>query len=139
VGESSAVEETEQLHGRAFRAGRSVCEDLEITLRWEERVGSLPPTASNREVLRDRSMRGPATARFRRGISDDLCEELDALAAAARDPAERRRQRDARWAPKPIDLVLDRGPDLVGCRISAPLGPNGPITELDFELLHDDL
>ncbi len=85
------VEETQQLHGRAFRAGKPVCEGLEITLRWEERVGSIPVAGSNREVMRDRSVRGPSTVRFLRGVSDELRGELEALAAAARDPDERRR------------------------------------------------
>jgi hypothetical protein len=133
------VEETQQLHGRAFRAGEPVCEDLEITVRWEERVGSIPAPGSNREVLRDRSARGPSTVRFLGRISDEFHGELEALAAAARDPDEQRRQRDARWAPKPIDLVLDKGPGLTGCRVSRPLDTVGSLTELDFEIRHDDL
>jgi hypothetical protein len=133
------VEETQELHGRAFRAGNAVCEDLEITLRWEERVGSIPATGSNREVMRDRSLRGPSTVRFLRGVSDELRGELEALAAAARDPDERRRQRDARWAPKPIDVVLDRGTDLIGCRIARPLDATGSLTELYFDVRHEDL
>jgi hypothetical protein len=133
------VEETQQLHGRAFRAGKPVCDDLEITLSWEERVGSIPATGSNREVMRDRSLRGPSTVRFLRGVSDELRGELEALAAAARDPDERRRQRDARWAPKPIDVVLDRGTDLIGCRIARLLNATGSLTELYFDVRHEDL
>jgi hypothetical protein len=138
-GRIHGVEETQQLHGRAFRAGRPVCEELEITVRWEERVGSTPAAGANREVLRDRSARGPSTVRFGRGISDELRAELEALVAAARDPAERRRQSEARWAPKPIDVVLDKGPGLTGCRLSRPLDPSGSLTELDFDVRHDDL
>jgi hypothetical protein len=138
-GRIRAVEETQQLHGRAFRADEPVCEDLEITVRWEQRVGRIPVAVSNREVLRDRSMRGPSTVRFLDGISEELRGELEALAAAARDPDEARRQRHAQWAPKPIDTLVDRGPKLIGCRISRPTNPMGPITELDFGLHHEDL
>jgi hypothetical protein len=133
------VEETEQLHGRAYRAGEPVCDDLEITLRWEERVGHVPLEVSNREVLRDRSLRGPSTVRFSAGISDELRGELAALAAAARDPGESRRQRDAHWAPGLLDIVLEQGPDLTGCRISRPIDPTGPVSELDFVVHHEDL
>ena len=133
------MEETHKLHGRAFRAGEPVCGDLEITLRWEERVGPLPLEVSNREVLRDRSLRGPATVRFSTRISRELQRELAALATAARDPNEGRRQRDAQWAPKPVDIVLDTGYDLAGCRISRPVEPMGAMSELEFGLHHEDL
>jgi hypothetical protein len=138
-GKIHGVEETQQLHGRAFRAGKPVCEDVEITVRWEERVGSTPVAEANREVLRDRSLRGASTVRFLGGMSDELRAELEALAAAARDPAERRRQREERWAPEPIDVVLDKGPGLTGCRISRPLDPGGSLTELAFDVRHEEL
>ena len=133
------MEETQQLHGRAFRAGKPVCEDVEITVRWEERVSSTAPTGPNRDVLRERLLRGPSTMRFRGALSVDLRAELEALAAAARDPAERRRQSESGWAPRPIDVVLDKGPGLTGCRLSRPLETAASLTELEFDVRHEEL
>lgn len=138
-GTIQGVEETQQLHGRAFRAGKPVCENVEITVRWEERVGGALPAGANRELLRDRSLRGPSTMRFLGEMTADLRAELEALAAAARDPAERRRQSETHWAPKPIDVVLDKGPGLTGCRLSRPLEPTGSLTELEFDVRHEEL
>lgn len=69
----------------------------------------------------------------------ELEYELEQLITAASDPDLKRRQRDERWAPKPVDLILDYEKHLPGCKLRHPLLGYTAIEAIDFPIdLPDD-
>lgn len=130
------------LQGQGWRQGRLLSNGLEVALRVEPRLVAVRRAGSYQDDLVDRSRRHESLVRFFEVDDSQFADELMQLAAGATDKELPRRQRDGRWAPAPIDLVLEeRGErrSYVGARLWRPLNVYGELHELDFRLYHEHL
>lgn len=122
-----------------FRAGRAICREAVVLLRYEDRILRVPIPGQAAYGYKDAGRYHPTIIRFLGGIELGFEGELRELAHGAMNNDVRRRQRDQGWVPASIDLELEDGQSLVGCHTRAPILGFGPIAELDFQLLHPPL
>jgi len=110
---------TETSGGQAYRAGELVAADVLVLEHVEiTKVRVLMPGGQTGH--KERSIRHPSSIRFESIDDEALYKELVELIAGACDVARAREQRDRRWEPRPLDLILDYERSLVGCRLSRP-------------------
>lgn len=126
--------ETRETSGQAYRDGKLVA--AEIVLTESARLQSTPVliTGTNRVDFKQTPIRGESTIRFIQLDDLDLEDEIKQLIAAGSNDDQKRRQRDERWGPKTIDLVLDYERNLLGCRLSHPLFGYSAIEATDFPI-----
>jgi hypothetical protein len=127
------------MHGQAYRDGQLVAAEVLVEERVETRsiAVSLP---GGRLGHKPNDIRHPSWIRFE-SIDDELLyRDLEDLIAGACDLQTAREQRDRRWAPRPVDLVLDYERDLIGCRLNRPFEaiPVAP-TATRFPVQHTEL
>jgi hypothetical protein len=130
---------TTELDATVFRDGRTICTDAGIVLQYQPRHVPVPIAGDNRYMTRDVGHHLPTIIRFLDGVDPDFEAELAELAHGATDNDVRRSHRDHGWAPAPIDLELDDGRPLNGCRVQYPVMGFGAVHTIDFQLAHTPL
>ena len=126
--------------GQGYRAGELVSAELVVTETIEMRERRVPIPGEARTDIDYRTVRHPSNVRFVSIDDEDLRLELEQLVAARRDDDLRRQQRDSRWEPAPIDLVLEYERNLLGCSIGWPLDVGyGGVEQVEFPLWHPEL
>lgn len=130
--------DTSTQQARVFRGGQLICDGAEVTLRHQPE-DVLVPLSGNREGYKELGHSLPTIARFEGWLDPNFGDELRELVRGANDLDVRRRQRDAQWGPKLIDLQLADGTSRSGCRISSPSSGGADVGAIDFQLHHHDL
>jgi hypothetical protein len=130
---------TTQLDATVLREGSPVCREALVVLRFEDRHVRVQLPGQAHYGYKPLGRHHPTIIRFLGGTEPELEAELRELAHGAMDNDVRKGHRNQGWAPAPIDLQLDDGRDLVGCRVQAPILGFGPLAELDFQLAHPPL
>lgn len=125
--------------GQAYRDGRLVATEVVLTESARLQATPILIPGTNRVDFKQTAIRGESTIRFIQMDDSELEYELEQLITAASDPDLRRRQRDERWAPKPVDLILDYEKHLPGCKLRHPLLGYTALEATDFPIdLPDD-
>ena len=129
---------TAQMDATVFRQGNAICREAVVVLRYEDRILRVPLAGQAAYGYKDIGRHHPTIIRFLGGIEPGLEGELQELARGATDGDVRRSHRDLGWAPAPIDLELDDGRPLNGCRVEYPVMGFGAVHTIDFQLAHPD-
>ncbi|HEX5593425.1 MAG TPA: hypothetical protein VFX35_08765 [Solirubrobacterales bacterium] len=125
--------------GQAYRDEKLLAAEIVLCERFRLQSTPIPIPGTNRVDFKQTVIKGESTIRFIQVDDPELQDELNRLIAAASDNDLRRRQRDERWAPRAVDLVLDYERNLPGCRLRHPLIGYSAIDATDFPIdLPDD-
>jgi len=126
--------ETRKTSGQAYRDGKLVATEIILTERARLESTPVPITGTNRVDFKQTPIRGQSTIQFMQVDDSGLEDELRQLIAAASDVDLRRRQRDERWSPRSLDLILDYERNLSECRLAHPLFGYSVVEATDFPI-----
>ena len=126
--------EARKTSGQAYRDGKLVATEIVLTERARLESTPVPITGTNRVDFKQTTIRGQSTIRFIQVDDLELEDELKQLISAASDVDLRRRQRDERWSPKSLDLILDFERNLSECRLAHPSFGYAAIEATDFPI-----
>src|SRR4051794_9355248 len=93
--------------GQAYRTEELVCSELIVTENVEVRANRVPLPGTGGYDVKEHVIHQPTTVRFVQIDDAELRRELHQLVAGALDVDLRRRQRDAGWAVRPLEVVLE--------------------------------
>ena len=126
--------------GEAFRDGRLVAR-IELTRRGELRRTRVALPGTGGYGYKESWIGHPSSIRFVEILDEGLGQELERLAAGARDVEQGGRDRG--WCPSPLDVRLltdETGAEtVVRCWIDRPLNPYGRVERVLFGARHDDV